>query len=202
MHFKGLDCKVIPCKPETKPEWLLNDPDLNGKMPCLKKDDFKLVSILFIFIDATFCFKLSHFWQIESGAISEFIEKTHPEPPLKIDNMDKATEVQSAFFPAMAKLVKSTKPQADLEKAFLEQAKKLNDHLDSQNTKYFSGETISLIDFSLSPKLYHMDVCLAEFHPKVHEKVMKMKALKSYMDVMFAQEAFQATLYPKETMKS
>ena len=25
MHFKGLDCKVIPCKPETKPEWLLND---------------------------------------------------------------------------------------------------------------------------------------------------------------------------------
>ena len=44
MHFKGLDCKVIPCKPETKPEWLLNDPDLNGKMPCLKKDDFKLVS--------------------------------------------------------------------------------------------------------------------------------------------------------------
>ena len=61
MHFKGLDCKVIPCKPETKPEWLLNDPDLNGKMPCLKKDDFKLVSILFIFIDATFCFKLSHF---------------------------------------------------------------------------------------------------------------------------------------------
>ena len=45
MHFKGLDCKVIPCKPETKPEWLLNDPDLNGKMPCLKKDDFKLVSL-------------------------------------------------------------------------------------------------------------------------------------------------------------
>ena len=143
---------------------------------------------------------LFHFLQTESGAISEFIEKTHPEPSLKVDNMDKATEVQSAFFPAMAKLVKSTKPQADLEKAFIEQAKKLNDHLESQNTKYFSGENISLIDFSVSPKLYHMDICLAEFHPKVHEKVMKMKALKTYMDVMFAHEAFQATLYPKETI--
>ena len=68
--------------------------------------------------------------------------------------MEKATEVQSAFFPAMAKLVKSTKPQADLEKAFLEQAKKLNDHLESEKTKYFAGDVPTLIDFSLAPKLY------------------------------------------------
>ena len=45
MAFKGLDCQVHPCTAETKPEWLLNDPDLNGKMPCLKKGDFKLVKL-------------------------------------------------------------------------------------------------------------------------------------------------------------
>ena len=114
--------------------------------------------------------------------------------------MEKAVEVQSSFFPAMAKLVKSTKSQPDLEKSFLEQAKKLNDHLESQATKYFAGNTLSLIDFSLAPKLYHMDITLAEFHPKVHEKVVKMKALKAYMDAMFAEEAFKTSTYPKETV--
>ena len=114
--------------------------------------------------------------------------------------MEKAVEVQSSFFPAMAKLVKSTKAQTDLEKAFLEQAKKLNDHLESQATKYFAGDALSLVDFNLAPKLYHMDITLAEFHPKIHEKAVKMKALKAYMDVMFAEEAFKATMYPKETV--
>ena len=45
-----------------------------------------------------------------------------------------------------------------------------------------------------------MDLTLQEFYPKVHEKIVKLKGLKAYMDTMFAEEAFKATLYPKETV--
>lgn len=137
---------------------------------------------------------------VESGAIVEHLEKSHPEPSLSIDGMQDAVQVQSTFFPALAKFIKSPTHQPDLEKNFLEQAKKLNDYLESKKSKYFSGDTISLVDFNLAPKLYHMDATLEKFYPKVHEKVKNMKGLKDYMATMFEEEAFKACAYPKETV--
>ena len=80
--------QVVPCKPDSKPDWLLNDPDLNGKMPCLRQGDLKM---------------------IESGAIVDYLEKTYPDPSLTTEGMAEAVQIQSTFFPALAKLVKSTR---------------------------------------------------------------------------------------------
>ena len=67
-HLMGIVIGSIHICPEillngTK---ILNNPDLNGKMPCLKKGDFKMV---------------------ESGAIVEHLEKTYPEPSLTVEGM-------------------------------------------------------------------------------------------------------------------
>jgi glutathione S-transferase len=100
----------------------------------------------------------------------------------------------------LAKLIKSPNFQADLEKSFLDQVKKINDHLAAHaGQDFMAGSQISLIDFSLAPKLYHMEITLGEFYPKIGEKVKKMAGhLVKYMDKMFDQEAFKATKYPAE----
>ena len=56
--------QVIPCKPDSKPDWLLNDTKCNGKMPCFKEGDLKIV---------------------ESGVIVNHLEKIHPDPSLKVE---------------------------------------------------------------------------------------------------------------------
>ena len=150
-------------------------------MPCLRNGDFKL---------------------IESGAIAEYLENTHPEPTLTVNNMQVLTEIQSSVFPAIAKFIKAPSYDADLEKSLMVQLGALNDHM--QGKTYLAGDKLSLVDFSLAPKLYHMEATLEEFYPKVHEKLVMdagtLPALKSYMDTMFAHEAFKAALYPKETV--
>ena len=148
-------------------------------MPCLRQGDFKMV---------------------ESGAIVEHLEKTHPNPSLTIEGMSESVQVQSTFFPALAKFIKSPNHQADLEKSLMEQLKKLNTHLDEHKTKYFAGDEPSLVDFNLAPKLYHMDVTLEKFYPKTHEKALKMAALKKYMDTIFNEDAFKNCSCPRETV--
>ena len=117
-----------------------------------------------------------------------------------LTGMDEAVEIQSTFFPALAKFVKSKEHKPELEEGFMQQVNKLNDHLTSKKTKYFAGEQISLVDFNLAPKLYHMSATLAEFYPDVYEKVVQMDGLKNYMDVIFNEKAFQDSIYPKETI--
>ena len=90
--------------------------------------------------------------------------------------------------------------QPDLEKSLLEQLKNLNNQLDEKKTKYFAGDTPSLVDFNLAPKLFHMDVTLEKFYPKVHEKALKMTALKNYMDTIFNENAFKSCLCPRDTV--
>ena len=114
--------------------------------------------------------------------------------------MSEAVQLQSTFFPALAKVIKSTAHQPDLEKSLLEQLQKLNSHLDEKKSKFFAGDSPSLVDFNLAPKLYHMDVTLEKFYPKIHEKALKMTALKTYMDTIFNEEAFKKALCPRDTV--
>ena len=114
--------------------------------------------------------------------------------------MSEAVQLQSTFFPALAKVIKSTAHQPDLEKSLLEQLQKLNNHLDEKKSKFFAGDSPSLVDFNLAPKLYHMDVTLEKFYPEIHEKALKMTALKTYMDTIFNEEAFKKALCPRDTV--
>lgn len=177
LNYKKLEYKSLPCKPDSKPDWLIKE--LEGKMPCLKQGNLKMV---------------------ESGTIAEYLEKTYPEPSLSIENMEEICKIQSGFFPAMAKLVKSTDYQEDLEQELMDQLKILNDHLEKDGFKYFAGSHVSLVDFNLGPKLYHMDIALKEFYPEIHDKMKTFTALNCYMETIFNEQAFKDSSYPKETI--
>ena len=148
-------------------------------MPCLRKEELKMV---------------------ESGAIVEYLEKEYPEPPLSLQD-DEHIKVQSSFFPALATFLKSPEFQADLEANLLDQVGKLNDHLASKDTKYFAGNELTLVDFSLAPKLFHMMVTLEELHPETLEKVKaNHEALNNYIANMFEEEAFKAGAYDRSVV--
>jgi len=177
MNYKKLDYNLRPCKPDSKPSWLVDD--LDGKMPCLRQGDFKMV---------------------ESSAIVEHLEKKFPDPSLEVEEMEEIFKVQSGFFPAMAKFIKAPSHQRELEENLLAQLKILNDHLMKMDSTFFAGSKISLVDFNLAPKLYHMDATLKEFYPEIHEKVKTYTALHKYMETMFEESAFKDTIYPRETI--
>ena len=114
--------------------------------------------------------------------------------------MAEISKVQSGFFPAMAKFIKAPSHQQELEDNLLVQLKILNDHLTKMDTTYFAGNKISLVDFNLAPKLYHMDATLKEFYPEIQDKVKSYTALHKYMETMFEERAFKDTIYPRETI--
>ena len=70
--------------------------------------------------------------------------------------MEEIFKVQSGFFPAMAKFIKAPSHQRELEENLLAQLKILNDHLMKMDSTFFAGSKISLVDFNLAPKLYHI----------------------------------------------
>ena len=58
-----------------------------------------------------------------------------------------------------------------------------------------------LLDCSVAPKLFHLDVALAHFHPESHAKVKEMfPGLAAYAQTVFDQDAFKDTAYPKGTV--
>ena len=176
LHYKGLDYKVIPCKHDTKPVWLVDE--LNGKMPCLRIDDFKIA---------------------ESSEIAKYVEKTYNEPSLSVSNLDEAISIQASMFPAMARLIKSPEFNQDKEDQLIEELRKLNDHFSTN--KYLAGDRLSLADYSLAPKLYHLDITLDHFYPKTRKSIKeKFQYLENYMSQMFEDSSFDATKYPHDVV--
>ena len=60
-----------------------------------------------------------------------------------------------------------------------------------------------LVDCSLAPKLYHLDVAVKEFHPETHKKLQEDReysGLRQYMKAAFAHRAFKETKYPPEVV--
>ena len=49
LEFKGIDYELKTCKSETRPDWLVEDSDLGGKLPCLKNGNVKVVDIFLSF---------------------------------------------------------------------------------------------------------------------------------------------------------
>ena len=176
LHFKGLDYKVMPCNAETKPAWLVNE--LNGKMPCLRMEDLKLT---------------------ESGEIAKYLEKTYPEPTLSVPNLDEARAIEGSMFPAMARFLKSPEFDQAKEDQLMEELRKLDNHF--ANNRYLAGDVLSLADYSLAPKLYHLDIAIDHFYPTTRKTIKyEFKNLENYMTQMFEDSAFDATKYPHDVV--
>ena len=102
-------------------------------------------------------------------------------------------------FPALAKFVKTVEFDEALESGLLEALKRFEECMSTNRGPFLCGERVTLPDFSLAPKLFHMDVALKTFRPDTHDKVKaNFPKVNEYMAVMFQTPAFNETKYPEE----
>ncbi|KAL9182908.1 hypothetical protein ACHAXT_004187 [Thalassiosira profunda] len=184
---KGLEYDLVPSAPETKPQWLLDD--YGGKMPALRH--------------RRECY-------VDSEVIAQYLDFFFQEPELSVggEATEKATAAIEGFFPAMAKFAKHSPngDEEDKEKQAVLEAKlqTLDDFLgEGERTGPYlvgDGEAFSLLDCSMAPKLYAMDVCLKEIKGNAVDMGTYPK-VRQYMDALFARPSFQSTVeYGPETV--
>jgi glutathione S-transferase len=188
LEEKNLEYELKPLTQDTKPQWLIEH--YQGKMPALRhrKD----------------CY-------VESSVIADYLDFFFPNPPLKRSSskaVEETVQATSGLFPALAKYLKHT-PDGDdddleLRNGLIEALDRLETHLAQEGRSgpfvVGTGGQLSLLDCSLSPKLYHMKCGLEAFKNNPIEIRTKFPAVHAYMDVMFARDSFVKSCYPSETV--
>lgn len=187
LEEKGLEYDVMPSTQETKPSWLVEH--YGGKMPALRHRKE--------------CY-------VESDVIADYLDFFFQEPALKGDkkSTDEAEEAVAGLFPAVAKYLKHT-PDGDDDdvelKSNLENVLgNIETHLKKEGREgpfmVGNGEKITLLDCSLAPKLYHMQVGLEAFKNNAIDVPKQFPAVQDYMNAVFGCSSFEKTTYPKETV--
>lgn len=149
-----------------KPEWFLKvSPE--GKVPLLKLDEK---------------------WIPDSDVITQALEEKFPEPPLATPP-EKAS-VGSKIFSAFIGFLKSKDPSDGTEQALLDELIAFNDYL-KENGPFINGDKVSAADFSLGPKLYHLEIALG--HYKKWSIPDSLPHLKTYMKTIFSMDSFIKT---------
>ena len=184
LEEKGLEYDLKPCTKDTKPSWLVDF--YEGKMPALRH--------------RRECY-------VESDVIAEYIDFFFQEPSLEAENkvlLDEAEKAVSGLFPAIATYLKHTPDgdEEDLEKkANLESClSRMENHLSQTDGPCMTGKSIALIDCSLAPKLFHMQIGLDVFKGNAIDVGSQFPAVAAYMESVFGRPSFQATSYPKDTV--
>jgi glutathione S-transferase len=188
LHEKDLEYDLLPTTQENKPNWLLEGYD--GKLPALRH--------------RRECY-------VDSDVITQYLDFFFQEPNMAVAKEDasKATAAVDGFFPAMAKFIKHSPngDEEDREKqaALEEKLQILEEYLgdDSRTGPYLTGngESFTLLDCSMAPKLYAMDVCLDKVKGNPFDLKAKYPAVRRYMDEVFARKSFQDTVeYGPETV--
>ncbi|KAL2504473.1 Glutathione S-transferase DHAR3 [Abeliophyllum distichum] len=149
-----------------KPEWFLKiSPE--GKVPLIKLDEK---------------------WIPDSDVITQALEEKFPEPPLATPP-EKAS-VGSKIFSTFIGFLKSKDPSDGTEQALLDELTAFNDYL-KENGPFINGDKISAADFSLGPKLYHLEIALGYY--KKWSVPDSLPYLKAYMKSIFSMDSFIKT---------
>lgn len=178
--LRGLPLKATPLSQSAKPRWHLEN--YGGGMPCLVIGGDTSSAVL------------------ESGVIAERLNGLPATdfppgvvgPPLDASTPE-ADAAVSGLFPAIARFLKNTTPDAGgddaaaaaelaaLEAALTERLLALNAHLERMvGATMAGGASLGVADAALAPKLYHLSAAGAAFHPR------------------FMREAFSATVDVEE----
>lgn len=184
---KGLEYDLVPSTQEAKPQWLVDD--YGGKMPALRHRKE--------------CY-------VDSEVIAQYLDFFFKEPELSVsEGTDDAEAAIDGFFPAMAKFIKHSPngDEEDKEKqaALEEKLSVLEAHLGKvgRTGPYLvgNGEAFTLLDASMAPKLYALDVCLKEIKGNPVDFDGKYPALRKYMDEVFERPSVKSTSeYGPETV--
>jgi len=177
---KGLEYDLVPSTPDAKPQWLLDD--YGGKMPALRH--------------RRECY-------VDSEVIAQYLDFFFKEPELSVGGAEteRATAALEGLFPAMAKFVKHGPNGDDEDKGMRakldETLQTLEGHLsDGARTGPYlvgNGERFTLLDCSLAPQLYVLEVCLRE----IKENTVDLRGypqVRKYMVNVFARPSFQSTV--------
>ncbi|CAA2967820.1 glutathione S-transferase DHAR3, chloroplastic [Olea europaea subsp. europaea] len=149
-----------------KPEWFLKvSPE--GKVPLIKLDEK---------------------WIPDSDVITQALEEKFPEPPLATPP-EKAS-IGSKIFSTFIGFLKSKDPSDGSEQALLDELTAFNDYL-KENGPFINGDKVSAADFSLGPKLYHLEIALG--HYKKWSIPDSLSHLKTYMKTIFSMDSFVKT---------
>ena len=191
LNEKGLEYDLKPSTQDTMPQWLIDFYD--GSMPALRHRKE--------------CY-------VESDVIAQYLDFFFQEPPMsdKKRFVAKAQDATDGLFPCIAKYLKHT-PDGDeedeaLKLSLVEALSRLEDHLgdepdgEKRTGPYFVGigETFTLVDASLAPKLYHMQTGLKGFKGNAIDTAAEFPKLRKYMDSVFSRQSFVDSIYPEETV--
>ncbi|KAJ0493263.1 putative glutathione dehydrogenase (ascorbate) [Helianthus annuus] len=155
---------------DNKPKWFLEvNPD--GKVPLAKFEN----------------------WISDSDVIVGLIEEKYPHPSLATP--PELASVGSKIFPKFVAFLKSKDANDGTEQALLDELNALDEHLKSKGP-YVNGKTITAVDLSLAPKLYHLEVALGHF--KKWTVPESLTHVRNYMKLLFSRESFEKTKPAKE----
>ena len=132
----------------------------------------------------------------DSYEIVQYLDATYPTPSLKPPGNDEAEKVTGnifSLFSAWAKHCKDSEGPA-AEKAFTEELQKINDYMGKNPGPLLCGESWSVADCALVPRLYHITTVAEHFLNYSQHK--DMPHLQKYMQYAFHTEEFKATDYP------
>ncbi|KAK9902391.1 hypothetical protein M0R45_001630 [Rubus argutus] len=137
--------------------------------------------------------KLEEQWISDSDIITQTLEEKYPDPPLTTPP-EKAS-VGSKIFSTFIGFLKSKDPKDGTEQALINELSTFNDYL-KVNGPFVNGEKLSSVDFSLAPKLYHLEIALGHF--KNWSVPDSLPFVKSYMKSLFSLDSFTKTSGSKE----
>ena len=214
------DYDLVPCTPDMKPNWLVEE--YGGKMPALRhrKECYVDSEVIAQYLDFFFIEP-----KLSPPPPSSSSRKKGNGDDDDDDVMAIATKAVEGFFPAMAKYIKyrggtngDDEEEEDVARRSVleERLQALEDHLSRKESRTKSsgeevevgpyivgnGKQFTLLDCSLAPKLYALDVCLTEVKGwSMDELKARYPHLRNYMDALFERPSFQKTVeYGKETV--
>ncbi|CAE6960999.1 CLIC1 [Symbiodinium sp. CCMP2592] len=163
LKMKGVDYDVVPCTEATKPAWLVSEVD--GQMPCVVHEGVP---------------------HVDTKQILGWIENQFPGPSLAVPEEYVSVVDRSQIFPEIAAYTKNTDSSKDDElKLNLQMAlTRLRTHLFSLpvDTRFLAGDTPSLLDCDLLPKLYVLQNATKHFKGYSLDDLMVTDDVRMYYE--------------------
>ena len=134
----------------------------------------------------------------DSYEIVQYLDSSYPTPSLKPPGNEEAEKVTGNVFNIFSAWAKNQdrSKDAELEDNFTAELKKVDDFLSKSKGPLLCGDSWSVADCALVPRLYHIKT--VSHYYKNYTKFNDLEHLKKYMEYSFATKEFKATDYPTE----
>uniref|UniRef100_A0A8C7XZG7 Glutathione S-transferase omega n=1 Tax=Oryzias sinensis TaxID=183150 RepID=A0A8C7XZG7_9TELE len=183
LHAKGIKFDTINVDLKNKPDWFLEKNPF-GTVPVLETAAGEVI--------------------YESSITSEYLDEVYPEKKL-LPSSAYAKAQQKMLLEHFAKLVplfyripsamKNGDDVSGMEAELKEKLGKLNDELVQKKTKFFGGDSITMIDYMMWPFFERTEVF------EVQHCLDHTPELKKWIELMLKDPAVKATIHPVETHK-